>query len=64
MRKLSNVSGVALAVALGSLWSMVLFRGFGALAIAPGVALAALILLRPLKAVVGDLRAERRVDFG
>jgi hypothetical protein len=55
MRKLSNVARVALAVALGSLWSLVLFRGFGTLAIAPGVALAALILLRPLKAIVGDL---------
>jgi len=47
--KLSNFAAslwrVALAIALGSLWSLVFFRGFGALAIAPGVALAALSLL-------------------
>jgi len=67
MRRLSKVGThlptswlVALAIALGGLWSLVWFQGFGALAIAPGVALAALILLRPLRAVVGDLRAERR----
>jgi hypothetical protein len=49
MLKLSNFAAslwrVALAIALGSLWSLVFFRGFGALAIAPGVALAALSLL-------------------
>jgi hypothetical protein len=63
MRKLSNVARVALAVALGGLWSLVWFRGFGALAMVPGVALTALILLRPLKDVVAAW-AERRVDFG
>jgi hypothetical protein len=47
---------VALAVTLGALWSLVWFKAFGALAIAPGVALAALVFLRPLKGVMRDLR--------
>ena len=63
MRKLSNVARVALAVALGTLWSLFLFKGFGLLAIAPGAALTALILYRPVKRIVAAF-AERRVDFG
>lgn len=54
---------VALAVTLGCLWSLVWFKGFGLLAIVPGVALTALILFRPVKAIVSAW-AERRVDFG
>ena len=47
---------VALAVTLGALLSLVWFKAFGALAIAPGVALAALVFLRPLKGIMRDLR--------
>ena len=35
---------------------VVWFKAFGALAIAPGVAPAALVFLRPLKGVISDLR--------
>ena len=67
MLKLSNFAASLWRVALAMHWAVCgRWFSFGgeALAIAPGVALAALSLPRPLKAVVGDLRAERRVDFG
>ena len=53
---------VALAVTLGALWSLVLFKPFGLLALAPGVALAALIFVRPLKGLMSDLRSPSTVE--
>jgi len=47
---------IAFAAALGSLWSLIWFQGFGTLAIPPGVALAALILMLPWKAVLERAR--------
>jgi hypothetical protein len=58
------ISRTILAVAPGSLWTMIFFRAFRLLAIAPGIALAALILLRPVKTVLGALRAKGGVDLG
>jgi hypothetical protein len=48
---------IALAGALGSLWSVIWFQCLGPLAIAPGIALAALIIQRPFKAVLSAFRA-------
>jgi hypothetical protein len=61
---MSNARIIALAVALSGLWSLIWFRYFGLLAIAPGVALAALILLRPVKILLRAFRAEGRPDSG
>jgi hypothetical protein len=61
---MSNGRSIALAAALGSLWSLVWFHWFGPLAIAPGVALAALILLRPVKTLLGSFRAKGCTDSG
>jgi hypothetical protein len=61
---MSNARSIALAAALGSLWSMIWFHWFGPLAIAPGVALAALILLRPVKTLLGSFRAKGCTDSG
>jgi hypothetical protein len=36
---------------------MVWFKTFGLLALAPAVALAALVFLRPLKGIISDLRS-------
>lgn len=55
---------VSLAVVMGSLWSLIFIKWFGPLAIAPGVALAVLILLRPLKTVLDTLRRGRRIHPG
>jgi hypothetical protein len=52
---------IEIAAALGTLWSLIWFWAFGPLAIAPGIALTALVLLCSSKRVIGPLRLRMRM---